>query len=299
VDGRRSLSLNGILDQKLDRLWTQRDVYVGSGDMRMKVRVDSGDFKLFHTEAAVQVRDGNVTLPRRRVNVETFSGEVPIVVDVKFDPTLKLAHSGVPNVYSQLRYGDQHPLLSGRSFISVGRMTTPWFDISGLAGNLKIEQDLVSLSQFELGVRGGHVGGQLIAQLRDDNPIVQLRIRASQIKSSHGERFDGNAALVIGVRDRSVEGRSEILRIGKRHLLDLLDLDDPQHTDPAVNRIRNALGFGYPDRLSLAFNHGFITAEIALGGLAGLVKIDTLRGIPMGPIIDKLAPPAAKTEDDQ
>ena len=95
------------------------------------------------------------------------------------------------------------------------------------------------------------------------------------------------------------QGSARPWRIGRRHLLDLLDLDDPQHVDPAVNRIRNALSFGYPDRLSLAFNHGFVTAEITLGGLAGVVKIDALRGIPLGPIIDKMVPPSAKTEDEQ
>jgi hypothetical protein len=297
---RRSVHLRGTLNQQLDRLWNKSEVYVGHGAVALNVNVHSGNFTLFHTQAEVQVTDGNLRLPRRGVLIENFSGEVPIIADVLVDGSgFHLVPSEAPNMYSQLRYADQHPLLTGRSFISVGRVATPLFDVAGLAGNLRIEHTLISLSQFELAVRGGQVSGQCLLDVRDDAPTLQMRIRASHITASHGERFDGNAAVVVGVRDRSVSGRSEILRIGRRHLLDLLDLHDPQHTDPAVNRVRTALAVGYPDRVSLAFDHGFATARISLGGLAGMVRIDPLRGIPMGPIIDKLLPPVADTEDDQ
>jgi hypothetical protein len=38
----------------------------------------------------------------------------------------------------------------------------------------------------------------------------------------------------------------------------------------------------------LVFNHGFAGVKVTFGGLASLVRIDELRGIPMGPIIDKV-----------
>ena len=58
-----------------------------------------------------------------------------------------------------------------------------------------------------------------------------------------------------------------------------------------MNRIRTALGFGYPERLRLVFDHGFASAHLELGGLARLVSIGELRGIPMGPIVDRLLAP--------
>jgi len=128
---------------------------------------------------------------------------------------------------------------------------------------------------------------------------VQLRVRASDVKSSHGEPFDGNAAVAVSTRDRNVDGRAEILRIGKRHLLDLLDLHDPHHADPAVNRIRRALALGYPEHVRLSFKHGFADAKIDLGGLGRLFRIEELRGIPMGPIVDKVMSPMQRKEEDE
>jgi translocation and assembly module TamB len=58
-----------------------------------------------------------------------------------------------------------------------------------------------------------------------------------------------------------------------------------------MNRIRTALRFGYPDSLRLVFDHGFASAHLELGGLARLVSIAELRGIPMGPIVDKMIAP--------
>jgi hypothetical protein len=55
-----------------------------------------------------------------------------------------------------------------------------------------------------------------------------------------------------------------------------------------MNRIRSALYFGYPESLRLVFDHGFASAHLELGGLARLIRIGELRGIPMGPIVDKM-----------
>ena len=116
---------------------------------------------------------------------------------------------------------------------------------------------------------------------------LEARVRATGVKSSRGEPFDGNAAVLISGKDRSVSGRAEILRIGNRHLLDLLDLEDPHHTDPATNRVRYRLGWGYPEHVRMNFNHGFGSLRITMGGLASLFSIDEIRGIPMGPIVDR------------
>ena len=138
------------------------------------------------------------------------------------------------------------------------------------------------------GPGGGSITGQCGVDWDGPRSSVELHVRASGVQSTHGEPFDGNIEVAVSAADRTVEGRAEILRIGERHLLDLLDLQDPQHVDPAMNRVRTALGFGYPDSLRLVFDHGFASAHLELGGLARLVSIGELRGIPMGPIIDKM-----------
>jgi hypothetical protein len=170
-------------------------------------------------------------------------------------------------------------------------------DIAPLAANLQIEQNVAQLSQLELGVRGGRITGQCTLDWGERDSTVQAHVRATGLRSSHGEPFDGNAAIVFSARERSVDGRAEILHIGRRHLLDLLDLHDPHRADAAVNRVRRALAVGYPQQLRLAFDHGFASVHIAFGGLAHLISIDDLRGIPVGPLIDKALAPKPKTEE--
>jgi hypothetical protein len=168
--------------------------------------------------------------------------------------------------------------------------------IAPLAGNLQVEQNIVSFRQFEMGIRGGRVTGQCVLDWQGARSTLDLHVRATDVQSSHGEPFDGNAAVFVSAADHSVEGRAEILRIGSRHLLDLLDLEDPLRTDAATNRIRGALAFGYPDRVRLAFDHGFASARVSFGGLAQFISVDEVRGIPIGPLFDKLVAPLARTE---
>ena len=299
---RRSLSLRGTLTQDLSRFWAVPGQLQGRGTASVQLRLDSGNLRTYHTLAAVRISGATVELPRAGVKIESMDGEIPLTADLVADADgMHLLGSTSINAYSELRFADQHPLLSRPSFFSIKRLTTPLISVAPLAGNLRVDNNIVALNQLELGVRGGRVTGQCIVDWRGGaDAVVETRVRASDVKSSHGEPFDGNAALVVSTHDRSVDGRAEILRIGRRHLLDLLDLHDPHHADAAVNRVRRALGLGYPDHVRLTFNHGFADAKIAFGGLARLVSVDELRGIPMGPVIDKvMAPLARKPEEEE
>ena len=292
--------MHGALTQDLSRVWADRAELEGRGRLSVQLRVDSGNLRLYHALAAVHVVGATVALPRAHISVESMDGEIPITADVVIGAHgLHVVRATDINAYSELRFADQHPLLSRPSFLSIARVVTPLVTLAPLNGNLRIDGNLVALNQLEVGVRGGRVTGQCIVDVHGEDTKVQLRARASHVASSHGEPFDGNAAIILSVRERSVDGRAEILRIGKRHLYDLLDLDDPHHADAAINRVRRALAFGYPDHVRLSFKHGFANAKITFGGLARLLRIDELRGIPMGPIIDRLVAPLAHKQEEE
>jgi hypothetical protein len=97
------------------------------------------------------------------------------------------------------------------------------------------------------------------------------------------------------MRERSIDGRADVLRIGNRHLLDLLDLQDPHHTDASINRMRNALSFGYPKNMRVLFNRGFASVRIDFGGLARFLSVDELHGVPLGPLLDRAMVNAARS----
>jgi len=297
-DGRRTLSVTTALTQDLARLTRTPERFKGNGKLAAEANVTSPDLTLFRVRAQLKGDNVSIEMPRAGIEVETANGEVPITVTVEVGKNgVALRPDEKRSPYSMLRFADQHPLLSRSGFLSIARLKTPWVEIAPLVGNLEIQQNVVSLRQFEMGVRGGSITGQCGIDWDGAKSTLELHVRASGVQSSHGEPFDGNIAVVISAGDRTVEGRAEILRIGERHLLDLLDLQDPMHVDPAMNRIRTALTIGYPDRLRLVFDHGFASARLELGGLARLISIGELRGIPMGPIVDKLLAPILDTTD--
>jgi hypothetical protein len=282
------LSARGSLTQDLSKVWRNADVFSGEGRAELRFAVESSDLAVFHTSGTLTLDRVGVRMPQRGLVAEGVGSEIPWLWAFE-----RKAH-GIAfiqgrrlNPYSTLRFADQHPLFSRRSYLSIRRLITPQLTLESFAGNLKVDHNLIAIEQMEMSVRGGHLAGQCLIDTDPKALRANAELRATGILSSGGEPFDGNAALSVSLRDRSVDGRAEILRIGRRHLLDLLDLQDPYHATPAFNRVRRALAIGYPDRVKVTFDRGFANVHIAFGGLASLVKVDDLRGIPMEPLIDK------------
>jgi hypothetical protein len=295
--GRHTLSVSTTVAQDLAHLARVPDRFAGHGTLTVEASVVSPDLSLLRVRASMKAHDVTASMRHAGLALEGANGEVPITVTLVVDKDgVALARDEAPSPYSMLRFTDQHPLMNRSGFLSITRLATPLVTIAPLVGNLEIEQRAISLRQFEMGIRGGSITGQCGLNLDGAKSTLELHVRATGVQSSHGEPFDGNIAVIVSAGDRTVEGRAEVLRIGERHLLDLLDMQDPTHVDSAMNRIRTALLFGYPDRLRLVFDHGFASAKLELGGLAQLVSIGELRGIPMGPIVDKFLAPLFDTE---
>ena len=295
---RHRLSLRGQLHQDFARVWSAPETFQGRGHLGAIFRAESSDLTVFRTQATLRLEDVHAHLPRANVSVESLDGEIPISADVAIEGrNVTLLPGSAINPYPLHRFADQHPLQTRSSFLSVGSITSPIASISQLAGNFKIEQNVISLSQLEMRIRGGRVTGDCMLDWNGEDSTLWAHVRATDVQSSHGEPFDGNAALVISAGERSIDGRIEVLRIGPRHLLDLLDLQDPLRVDPATNRIRHLLSFGYPDKVRAVFDHGFASLQVTFGGLARFFSVGDLRGIPTGPIVDKVLAPFSPGED--
>jgi hypothetical protein len=167
-------------------------------------------------------------------------------------------------------------------------LTTPVASIAPFIGNLEVEQNVIALRQFEMGVRGGWLVGECALQWDGGGSTLDAHVRASGIQSSQGEPFDGNIQVVVEANDRMIEGRAEILRMGRRHLLDMLDTADPLRVDASINGVRSALDWGYPKRIRVDFDNGFANVHLELGGLAQFLSLGDLHGIPTGPFVDRL-----------
>ena len=123
-----------------------------------------------------------------------------------------------------------------------------------------------------------------MVEVRGQDTRLGFRGKVTGVRPSSGtERLDANAAVTLMPYRLGLEGRVEIVRISKKHLLDLLEIYDPYHADVAANRVRLGLKFGYPKQVRLHFVRGFASLAVVLGGLAGAVRIDEIKGIPLGP----------------
>lgn len=298
VVARSSLALQGKLEQALDELHAAPETLTARGKVRVPFRVESGDLSLFRTTARVSLRDVDVALPAKKLTIRGATGELPIVQEVVLTATgLERVGEGERGLFSQLRFPDYKPLAGAADYLSIAAVELGGLSFGPIAGNARVDRDVVALDQLELSALGGKISGQCLAELRGADTQLAFRGKLTGIRpplpgkrgaastAADGAKLDANAAITITPFRYGLEGRTEIVRIGREHLLALLDLWDPYRSDVAANRVRLALKVGYPKQVRLHFARGFASLAIELGGLAGVVRIDEIRGIPIGPAL--------------
>jgi translocation and assembly module TamB len=298
--GFSSLGLDVTITQALAKL-ASPGKFIGSGSATVTAELMSGDLRRFHATVATRFDKASFALPAHQFSVENIDGTLPVVEDFVLEKGKppRLFHAGAGNAYPQLRFSDQHPFLSGSGALSIAKITVGDIDLTDVAGNLRVMRDQLAIDQLDAGMRGGRIAGQMLIDWRGADSTAQLRLRMTGIEARHKgarERFDGNLALNVSLRERDVDGRIEILRIGRQHLYDLLDEVDAHHKDAAINRVRSALELGYPDHVQVVFDRGFASMQVTFGGLARLLKVHEVHGIPVGPLVERYLGPLLSLE---
>jgi hypothetical protein len=299
VIGRSSLAVTGKLAQDLGALGAAPETLRAQGELEMPFRIESGDLSLFRATARLILRDVSVELPAKKLRAARISGELPVVQEIVLGRAgPELVGQGERGLFSQVRFPDYRPFADAADYLSIGELTYQGKSYGPLAGNARVDRDVVAMDQLEMTALGGKITGQCLAQLRGRDTQLAFRGKLTGIRPSvprlikgdvaaapTGDKLDANVAITVTPYRYDLEGRAEIVRIGKDHLLALLDLWDPYRADIAANRVRLALKVGYPEQVRLHFSRGFASLAIDLGGIAGIVRIDEIRGIPIGPAL--------------
>jgi hypothetical protein len=286
---RRHLTMSANVLQDLASLSSFPAQFTGRGKVEVSAKLESPDLKLFRTHLGVKVDHAHVRIPVAGIEADAIDGEIPI--DVAFevkDGALAIDRKVAPSPFARLGLADRRALLRRRGFLTIGRLTLPHLSLAPFRGSLSVEQNVIALEQLELGTRGGWLTGDCVLDWDGPRSKLDAHLRASGLRSSHGEPFDGNIALVVGGSNRMIEGRADVVRMGREHLLDLLDIEDPLRVDEAMNGVRSALKLGHPKRVQVVFDNGFANAHIELGGLAAFMHVPDLRGVPTGPLVERL-----------
>jgi len=295
IPGRRAFALRGTLAQRLDALTAAPGKLRARGRLELPLAVESGDLSLFRVDGAVRLAGVAVALPAARLDLDGVDGELPFVEELRPFAAAGARRVGDVRIgpFARLRFADQLPFMSERHFLSIKKIRAGDVEIGPLAANARIDHNLVAVDQLEAELRGGKVTGQLVVDVRPGDPQLALTANVSGVRPStrDDDPLDATVALVLAPLRYAVEGRAEILRIGRRHLLDVVDLLDPYRADRAMNRVRTALALGYPRRVRLAAADGFARLLVEIGGLLGAVRIDEVRGLPVGPLLKKYLAP--------
>jgi translocation and assembly module TamB len=165
--------------------------------------------------------------------------------------------------------------------------------IGPLAANVRIERSDFLIDQLQAGFSSGQIVGQVRASYRDGDPIVRVRLNGTGLRAAKGgDVFDANAALTFVPNALTLDGKLQLVRGSRAHLLAVLDVVDPFHESVSANRVRLALRFGYPKFVRFHLHDGAIDTKVELGGLAQLVRIDEIKATPLGPIMQRYVAPA-------
>jgi hypothetical protein len=294
IPGRRALTLTGSLVQDLDAIEVAGDTIRVGGKVSLPFRVESGDLKTFRLSTRLKAEGVSARMPADGLAIKGFDGDIPLIEDLALRPGGGVTIlTGPPrNIYSRTRFLDTHPFLQGDNFLSVESLSVAGQTLGPIAGNLRINRDMFSLDQLQIGYRDGRISGQVIADYQAGKPRVLFKGNLTGIRPTQSEDvLDANATLIFVPDKLDLQGRIQVIRIGRQHLLDLLDFLDPYRENVSINRARLGLKVGYPKFLRLQMQDGFLALKISLGGAAKVVRIDEIRNIALGPFLNKYVAP--------
>jgi translocation and assembly module TamB len=258
----------------------------------MPFTVESGDLSTYRVVATAQFRDVMLELPDYGLLVDDLDALIPVEQELATYPKLFIVPNRTANAMTQKRFFDLYPFSKRESFFTVDRLQLGQEMVGPLAANVQIVGSTVAVDQVHASYRGGYITGQVLADVGRDDPEVSFRGNITGVETTRGRGvLDANLAMTFVPTTLIVEGKAQVVSVSKDHLYEIIDVLDPYHEDEGLNRVRFGLKFGYPKYVRLNMDEGLMDAKIDLGGLAGAVRIDEIKGIPVTPFIEEYVQP--------
>jgi len=289
--GREAATVTGTLEQDFS-FWQGTERVKSGGSLRIPFAVESGDLNTYRLIARAELSDVMLELSQYGLLVDDLDASVPIDQEFGTAPEFFMVPATVDNAIAQLRFFDLYPFTTRDSFLSVDKVQVGQEVIGPVAANVHIAGSTLAIDQLHAAYRGGYVTGQFRTDLGKDNPLVLFRGHLTGVRVENSDDvLDANLAMTFVPTTLIVEGKAQIVRMSKDHLYEVIDMLDPYHEDEDLNRVRLGLRFGYPKFVLVKLNEGLMNAKVDLGGLAGAVRIDEIKGIPVTPFLEQYVQP--------
>ncbi len=294
VTGGQRFLLDGSLRQDLSRLDADAAAFRGRGVVTLPFLVDSADQQLFRVRGRLQLDQVSASLPGSDLEIEDASGAASLEEAITFDPQngLALVPSTDQRVFARARYQDLQPFLASDALITAKRVRFGDVELAPVVTSLEVQRNRFSLNKLKAQRGAALLSGQVFLDYQPGNRAVTFRGAVTGLtREGATVPLDANAAVSFSLERLEVDGRVQVVRTSREHVLDLLDVLDPHKEVASLNRLRTALGWGYPRQLRLDFHDGLLAMDVELGGLGALFDLGTLRGIALGPFITRYLAP--------
>ena len=289
--GRESAMVTGTLEQDFG-FWRSTERTKSGGSFAMPFTIESGDLSTYRVIATAEFRDVMLELPQYGLLIDDLDARIPIEQELATTPRFFVVPTNTANAMAQKRFFDLYPFTKRDSFLTVDRVQFGRETLGPMAANLQVVGSALAMDQLHAAYRNGFITGQILADLGRDDPKFVFRGNVTGVETTKGRGvLDANVAMTFVPTTLILEGKAQVVRVSKDHLYEVIDVLDPYHEDEDLNRVRLALKFGYPKFVLLKMNEGLMDAKIDLGGLAGAVRIDEIKGIPVTPFIEQYVQP--------
>ncbi len=301
VPGREALTVHGTLTQKLNPLVGLGVAKSASGSVSVPFQVESGDLLSFLFDGRVKAQNVSIATAGGEFEITGLDGVIPITEELAVLPTgVVLLPGPKTNALSRPRYLDIHPFLESDNFLTLKKLRYGSHEVGPVAGNLRVARSTFAIDQLEAGYRGGTITGQIRSTYRESDPTVSLRLNITGVHpDASNEVLDANAAITFVPRTLSLAGKIQIVRIGRDHLREVLNILDPFHEIASINKARLGLKLGFPKFVRLRLRDGTVDAKVELGGLAKTITIDEIKAIPLGPLLETYVAPFVPLADER
>jgi translocation and assembly module TamB len=289
--GREAAKVGGTFEQDFS-FWRSTERTKSGGSLTVPFTIESGDLNTYRMLATAQFRDLVLELPQYGLLIEDLDALIPMDQEFATEPEFFVLPSKAGNAMAQMRFFDLYPFTERDSFFTVHRVQFGPEVIGPVAANLQVIGPAVAMDQIHAAYRDGFITGQFLADLSRDQPEVAFRGHMTGVEVEDGKGvLDANLAMTFIPTTLIVEGKVQVVRISKDHLYAIIDVLDPYHEDEDMNRVRLGLKFGYPKYVRINFDEGLMDTKIDLGGLAGAIRIDEIKGIPVTPFLEQYVQP--------
>lgn len=295
VPGRRGMTLTARVRQDLDRAKTLTAALgvTSSGKLDVPVTLVSGDMRVFRVFGSVRPDAVDISVPGADLELRGLDGALAFdqTLEINADRRVRVLPIHAENTFAAARFQDMHVFLSD-SYLTAELVRVGELRVGPLAGNVSVERNELRIDQLQAAASGGQVSGELIYRHEPPASLATFRGRLTGVKiGADQDPLDANAAVEFSPERLELSGRIHLLRLSKGHLREGLDLIDPYRADPDINLIRHLLALGYPKSAWVRMAGGFLSASVELGGVASLAKLSELRGVALGPLMQRYVAP--------